>query len=82
MLAICYVRIYIKKVKQTHKRTEQNKIITNNENELIDLDAIFDEIDQSAPTQEELEWTEIEKILDSPLTEQEREILEMEFDLD
>jgi len=53
--------------------------MTNNKNELIDLDAIFDEIDQSAPSQEELEWIEIEKILDSPLTEQEREILEMEF---
>ena len=73
---------FILRKSNKHKRTEQNKIMTNNENELIDLDAILDGIDQSAPTQEELEWTEIEKILDSPLTEQEREILEMEFDLD
>jgi DNA-directed RNA polymerase sigma subunit (sigma70/sigma32) len=57
--------------------------MTNNEHELINLDPILDKIDQSAPTQEELEWAEIEKILNSPtLTEQEREILEMEFDLD
>ena len=73
---------FILRKSNKHKRTEQNKIMTNNENELIDLDAILDGIDQSAPTQEELEWTEIEKILDSPLTEQEREILEMEFDVD
>jgi len=52
-------------------------------NELIDLDEIFDGIDENEPTQQDLELAAIERILsDSEPTDLDREVLDMEFDLD